>query len=60
MRKLLFAVALAAALLTGGTSPAATQESSDGDAVVLSLAKPAWLTPALEARIDAAGLQASR
>jgi hypothetical protein len=56
LRKLLLAAALAAVtLLTGGTAPAATQESSDGDAVVLSLPKPSWLTPALEAQINAAG-----
>jgi hypothetical protein len=56
LRKLLLAAALAAAaLLTGGPAPAATQETTDGDAVVLSQPKPAWLTPELEARIEAAG-----
>jgi hypothetical protein len=56
LRKLLLAAALAAvALLTGGTALAATQEATDGDAVVLSQPKPAWLTPELEARIEAAG-----
>jgi hypothetical protein len=56
LRKLLIAAAFAAGvLMTTGTAPAATTETSDGDAVVLSQPKPGWLTPELEARINAAG-----
>jgi hypothetical protein len=56
LRKLLIAAAFAAAmLLTTGTAPAAVEEATDGDVGVLSQPKPGWLTPALEARINAAG-----
>ena len=57
MKKLWIAAALAAAatVMTGGPATAATAETTDGDAVVLSQPKPAWLTPALEAKINAAG-----
>lgn len=56
MRNLLSAAVIAAALLLfTSTATAATAEASGDDAVVLSVPKPAWLTPELEARIVAAG-----
>jgi len=58
MRKLLIAAALAVVTLSSaGTGPAAAEETTDGDAVVLSQPKPDWLTPQLEAQIEAAGPQ---
>jgi hypothetical protein len=59
LRKLLIAAALAAATLSiAGTGPAAaveTTEEATEEGVVLSQPKPAWLTPELEAQIEAAG-----
>ncbi len=59
MRKLFTIIGLAAALMAsaGGSSALAEtdQPSAEGDLVTLAQPKPGWLTPALEARIAAAG-----